>query len=166
MNFNVLLINCCWTASLVGQIQNLSRGWFQRKSKGSHGFTPQKWTRLSGVQIGYLICFFFISNLISNPHNIPIIKILSHFMQLLLFVLPVLMFSHPFPGFLNRISCSPVFFLMISWPWHAMTLGIHGVPMAFSQVMSRAMPTETGALPVATGISRGGLQGDKIRLNL
>ena len=47
-----------------------------------------------------------------------------------------------------------------------MTLGIHGVPMAFSQVMSRAMPTETGALPVATGISRGGLQGDKIRLNL
>ena len=85
-------------------------------------------------------------------------------MQLLLFVLPVLMFSHPFPGFLNRISCSPVFFLMISWPWHAMTLGIHGVPMAFSQVMSRAMPTETGALPVATGISRGGFKVTKLGL--
>ena len=45
-----------------------------------------------------------------------------------------------------------------------MTLGIHGVPMAFSQVMSRAMPTETGALPVATGISRGGFKVTKLGL--
>ena len=75
-----------------------SRGWFQRKSKGSHGFTPQKWTRLSGVQIGYLICFFFISNLISNPQNIPI-KILSHFMQLLLLFYQFWCFLILFPAF-------------------------------------------------------------------